>query len=753
MKKTIRIGIAVLLAGIAAIAVVVLLERVRAVPTGFATPNEAYNIPPIIAHKAAGAGAPGNTLEAVRRHLRSEIEALELDVQLSSDGVPVIFHATDLDVITTGHGVIASKSADELSRLRLVVDGQITEHSIPTLEQVFAAVGASKFLFLDIKEFGLWDTGMATALSDLIVRYDLNQTVIVESFNPFFLRRMRKTDVRVRLMFDYADDVVATTEESPGQLGKIPWVLKQEWFRGILCRWIRPDLLGPRSSVTPERLRAQTRRGYPLVVWTVGDPDQAAMLFANGAIAIQTNVPFELAGRLAGRIPRLIDDASRLNRTAVAGLIHVHSEEDIHRGLAHARSIGAKVAIAGRRHSMGGQAFGPDQIVLDMTPFKAMFLDPESGILTVQSGATWANVQQFLDFKGRSVKVMQSDTMFTVGGTLSVNAHGWQPRAGPAASTVRSFRLLLASDEVVACSREEHAELFSATLGGYGLLGVILDACLETVPNELYRKISRFFPTSDYPAMFRLHVAENPRAGLTYGRLSVETVNFLSEAGLHVYERVSPQPQTLPPMEEEEFVFLKRKIFRFSERGDAAKRIRWQVEKRVASLLESECTTRNTAMHPDVHLLWPENPDKRDILHEYFIPYSSFQPFVSELARAVRRHGQNLLNVTVRDVRRDGDTLLAYAKEDSFAFVLLFSQSATPEGESSMRELTRELIDLAVQLGGSFYLPYRLHYSLTQFHAAYPRANEFLAVKKRYDPEDFFSSWFYRHIDGRASSL
>ena len=71
------------------------------VPSAISTPNEVYDFPRIIAHKALGTAAPGNTLEAVERLMSSEIEGIELDVQLSADGVLFVFHETYLDGHTT----------------------------------------------------------------------------------------------------------------------------------------------------------------------------------------------------------------------------------------------------------------------------------------------------------------------------------------------------------------------------------------------------------------------------------------------------------------------------------------------------------------------------------------------------------------------------------------------------------------------------------------------------------------------------
>ena len=52
-----------------------------------------------------------------------------------------------------------------------------------------------------------------------------------------------------------------------------------------------------------------------------------------------------------------------------------------------------------------------------------------------------------------------------------------------------------------------------------------------------------------------------------------------------------------------------------------------------------------------------------------------------------------------------------------------------------MRAMTVKLIDRVQALGGSYYLPYRLHAGREQMRLAYPRLDEFVAAKKRYDPE------------------
>jgi len=488
------------------------------------------------------------------------------------------------------------------------------------------------------------------------------------------------------------------------------------------------------------------RNGYPLVAWTVDDPELALALFEKGVRGVETNIPFKMMKRLHSQLSQTVDDASGLNLTRVAQVIRVQTEDDVRRALSLARSSAKKLSIAGRRHSMGGQTLGTEHVLLDTTGLNVLSYDPASELLTAGGGATWAQIQRFLDPLGRSVWVMQSDNIFTVGGSLSVNAHGWEPCSGPIASTVERIRLMLASGEVRTCSRRENPELFRAALGGYGLLGLILEAQIKTAPNRLYRKTARFFPVAQYAASFEKHVTNNPNRGLAYGRLSVDDRNFLSEAGLHVYEMAFPQPKAFPAMTDEGLVQLKREIFRASERSDLGKVLRWIAEKNVGTWLDGGGVTRNTVMNPEIHFLWPKSPGKHDVLHEYFVPCARLLSFVNAMRPVIRRHNANLLNMTIRDVRRDQDTLLSYARQDVFGLVLFFSQDNTAQAEDSMRRLTQELVEIALNHGGSFYLPYRLHYTRAQFRRAYPAFDDFLAVKHKYDPDTIFSSVFYHHI-------
>src|SRR5581483_842935 len=157
------------------------------------------------------------------------------------------------------------------------------------------------------------------------------------------------------------------------------------------------------------------------------------------------------------------------------------------------------------------------------------------------------------DAQGLSVKAMQSINIFTVGGTLSVNAHGLAHAPGPIAPTVRRMRIMLADGTIVTASPTEHADLFSAALGGYGLFGVILDADLDVVENEMYDLHTEYLDYRDFPAYYRYTVDRNPNVGLVYGRLSVAPESYLRESAIHVYTRSNYRGR-VPPIATDQHV-------------------------------------------------------------------------------------------------------------------------------------------------------------------------------------------------------
>jgi len=435
-----------------------------------------------------------------------------------------------------------------------------------------------------------------------------------------------------------------------------------------------------------------------------------------------------------------------LNETAIGTLVTVPENVDeaitqIAQLIKQASLQGKKISIAGAQHSMGGHTIYPNGIVLNMKPFHYMKLDSLSNTLLVGSGALWSEIIPFLDKHKRSVAVMQSNNSFSVGGSISVNCHGWQPNSPPIASTVESFRLIRADGEIVTCSRNENRELFSLVLGGYGLFGVILDVKLHVVENKMYKTQQYVIKSSDYIKEYNRLATGNADLGMVYGRININPKHFMEEAIIGTF--IIDSNAAFKPLGESGFTGIRRTVFRGSANSDYGKNLRWKAEKLIAAQINGKTVSRNQLQNEGVEVYQNTDTAYTDILHEYFIPTNSVEQFISRLKAIIPTHKVDLLNITVRNVQKDRDTYLRYANEEVFGFVMLFNQAKTPEAENEMKALTQQLINEAIALKGTYYLPYRLHATKEQLFKAYPQAGQFFLLKKKYDPAEVFSNKFY----------
>jgi len=406
---------------------------------------------------------------------------------------------------------------------------------------------------------------------------------------------------------------------------------------------------------------------------------------------------------------------------------------------------------------MGGHAFRRGGVMLDMRHMNGIRLDPEKSTVVVGAGATWHDIQNAIHPRF-AVKAMQSTDIFTVGGSISVNAHGMDHQAGAVRNSIRSLRVLLADGRIETVSREQNPELFDLVVGGYGLFGIILSAELEVVPNAIYRSERELIATRDLPAKLAKIIAD-PSIGLMYTHISTAPGSLLDEALIYTYRKTDEVGAERAPLEDVGSVKMRRLTVNLAKRSTAFRSFKWWAEKNLEHRVEA-CTvtraqamkdgeaclvSRNDPMHDSVPYLRNAMKNDTDILQEYFVPREQLLPFVDGLRNIVRAHDANLLNASVRVVGREANRL-SYAPEPAYSVVLYFNQRTDADGNAKMARLTSDLIDLAQAKGGRFFLPYQLHYGPQQLADSYPEIRDFFAAKRKWDPESRFSNtWYERY--------
>ena len=101
------------------------------------------------------------------------------------------------------------------------------------------------------------------------------------------------------------------------------------------------------------------------------------------------------------------------------------------------------------QHSQGGHTYYKNGVVLDMRTFnKVLEINEQEKTIRIESGATWEDVQEAITPYRLALKVTQSQSIFSIGGSLSVNAHGRDIRFRPMAGTVKEMTLLTPTGEI-----------------------------------------------------------------------------------------------------------------------------------------------------------------------------------------------------------------------------------------------------------------------------------------------------------------
>lgn len=387
---------------------------------------------------------------------------------------------------------------------------------------------------------------------------------------------------------------------------------------------------------------------------------------------------------------------------------------------------------------MGGQTASEKTTHIDMRGFsKILRFDKKKKTITVQSGTRWRDIQDFIDPHDLSVKIMQTYSNFTVGGSLSVNVHGRYVGGGPLINSVESIRILLADGRDILASRSENSEIFYSALGGYGGIGIILEATLHLVRNEKIRREISIIQTDQYKRHFSNNIKNNPNAVLHNGDIyppSFETVR--SETWIKTDDELTIKERLIPRNKKywlEPNVISSISILPF---GTEIRRNVLEPQRDGKKLV----TWRNYEASYDVAQLEPTTPRLvyTYVLQEYFVPVDNFDLFILKMRRVFQKHGVNVLNVSIRHSPAEKDTYLSWAQSEVFSFVIYYKQGTSKSAQKNVKMWTMELIDEVLSVQGTYYLPYQIHATSSQFQKAYPGYKKFFDLKKKLDPNNRF---------------
>jgi len=232
--------------------------------------------PTIFAHRGSSAHAPENTLAAFHLAVRQGADAIELDAKLCADGQIVVIHDQTVDRTTQGKGRVDTLTLEELKRLDAgsCFDIAFQGESIPTLEEVFSALGHLTYINVELTNYASLNDALPLKTALLVRKYDLQQRVLFSSFNPLALLKARRAlpEVPIGLL------------ALPGKQGA--------WARSWLGRLVPHQALHTDlGAVTPRLVAGLKKRGKRLHVYTINSAEEMKRLFSMGADGVFTDDP------------------------------------------------------------------------------------------------------------------------------------------------------------------------------------------------------------------------------------------------------------------------------------------------------------------------------------------------------------------------------------------------------------------------------------------------------------------------------
>ncbi len=243
-------------------------------------------LPIVCGHRGAAGLAPENTLTAFKEAQRVGAGAVEFDVMLTADGQVVVFHDQDLSERLLKRGRVSQLTLEQLRRLvstdlyfayrRPLSELKAWNSTVPTLSEVFQFYRKypQVILNVELKTKEVRGRGLEEKVASEIRRFNYEKRVLISSFNPFALWRIRKAAPELARALLYSPDNAI--------------YLRQLWFISLA----RPDALNPREDlVDREYLRWARAKGFRVNTWTVNRPQRMRELIQLQVDMIITDYP------------------------------------------------------------------------------------------------------------------------------------------------------------------------------------------------------------------------------------------------------------------------------------------------------------------------------------------------------------------------------------------------------------------------------------------------------------------------------
>ena len=410
----------------------------------------------------------------------------------------------------------------------------------------------------------------------------------------------------------------------------------------------------------------------------------------------------------------------------------------------------------GAGRSYGDEALNDGHIVISTDKMDQIInWDKKSGLLKVQTGVNYEKVMSYCINDGWIPAVIPGTRYVTMGGALANNVHGKNSYiCGNFGEWVQEFKIIIATGECLVCSNKINEDLFFSVIGGAGLLGIVIEITLQlikipsailsikrSVAPTFYELIDNLDKVSKYNDFAIAQVDCFPE-NIGLGRGTIHAGKFIGgdfDIDMEKMKKVSPNmfgviPKRLIPIIGS--YILNDKIMRW------VSRLKYYFDKKTAT---------EGVYNEDIFnftFLLDQVPNWRNMFKYGFFEYEPLIPrekariIIPQLISLTHKYEMPAYLSAIKIHRKD-NFMLSYSM-DGYSFAMDIPRR--PKEKEKQDNLFKEMNKLIIQAGGIVYLAKDANLTSNEFKQMYKNTDMFLAVKKKYDPEEIFQSDMYRRL-------
>ncbi len=231
--------------------------------------NETFSrtdLPLIFAHRGANSFAPENSLKAFEEALRLGCDGVEMDLRYTASGDIIVHHDKGLYRMTGKRGNVQQLS---LSQIRELCLQQNINCQVPTFQEALELLRNKVLINLDVKKESMKENGFEEKIIQVLRDFNLQENIIISSFNPQVVKRINSLAPRLRLGFIFR-------KRNHKMMNNGTFLESMHAYHRILSKRYAQNL---------------QQRGYKVYAWTVDSEKGMRRMLKKGVNGIITNRP------------------------------------------------------------------------------------------------------------------------------------------------------------------------------------------------------------------------------------------------------------------------------------------------------------------------------------------------------------------------------------------------------------------------------------------------------------------------------